>query len=128
MFFLGMKPKSEMKSKSEKKAKRKTRIDLGKSHGITKYEYEMLDDIDLLCEMGFLIQCDIIDRCRACRQLLKFCIKILLNRWDKICFINFFDALKILKDNKDFFKTADILLHWRDKRTLVRDLIREHKI
>ena len=43
-------------------------------------------------------------------------------------FYHFFDALKIAKDNKDFFKIADILQHWRDKRILVRDLIREHKI
>lgn len=43
-------------------------------------------------------------------------------------FIDFFDALKIVEANKDFFKTADILLHWRCNRTLVRDLIREHEI
>ena len=78
-----------MKPKSEKKVKRKTRIDLGKLYGVTKYEYEMLDDIDLLCEIGFLIQCDIIDRCRSCIQLLKFAIKILLNRCDEIRFIIF---------------------------------------
>ena len=74
-----MKPKSEKKAK---KKKRKTRIDLGKSYGVAKYE--KFDDIDLLCEIGFLIQCDVIDRCCACRQLPKFCIKILLNRWDEI--------------------------------------------
>ena len=78
-----------MKPKSEKKVKRKTRIDLGKLYGVTKYEYEMLDDIDLLCEIDFLIQCDIIDRCRSCIQLLKFAIKILLNRCDEIRFIIF---------------------------------------
>ena len=80
LFFLGMKPKSEMKPLFKKKAKRKTRTDLGRSYGVTKNEYEMSDDIELLMEIGFLIQCDMIDRCCACRHLPKFCIKILLNR------------------------------------------------
>ena len=103
LFFLGMKPKSEMKPLFKKKPKRKTRTDLGRSYGVTKNEYEMSDYIELLMEMGFLIQCDTIDRCCACRHLLKFCIKILLSRWDEIRFIIFFDALKIIKDNKNFF-------------------------
>ena len=67
-----------------------------------------------------------IDGCRACRHLLKFCIKILLNRWDEIRFIDFFDALKIIKDNKDFFKKADILLNWRENREIVKDILREY--
>lgn len=107
---------------------RKTRIDLGKSYGVTKYQYEWLDDIELLCKIGFLMNCEIIDRCSSCRHLLKFCIKILLNRWDEIRFINFYDALKIVKDYKDFFKKTDILLHWRSKKKIVKDLIRENKV
>ena len=122
-----MKPKSEMKPLLKKKQrKRKNRIDLGRSCGVTRYEYEMSDDIELLMEIGFLIQCDMIDGCRACRHLLKFCIKILLNRSDEIRFIDFFDALKIIKDNKDFFKKADILLNWRENREIVKDILRKY--
>ena len=33
-----------------------------------------------------------------------------------------------VKDNKDFFKKADILLHWRENRTVVKGIIREHQI
>ena len=69
-----------------------------------------------------------IDRCCACRHLPKFCIKILLNRWDEIRFIIFFDALKIIKDNKDFFKNADILQHWRENTETVKDIIREYHL
>ena len=74
-----MKSKSEMKPLFKKKPKRKMRIDLGRSYGVTKNEYEMSDDIESLMEIGFLIHCEMIDRCRACRHLFKFCIKILLN-------------------------------------------------
>ena len=49
-FFLAMKPKYT--------SKRKTRIDLGRSYGVTKFEYAELDDVDLMCEIGFLIQSD----------------------------------------------------------------------
>ena len=63
----------------------------------------------------------------SCLQtLLKFCIKILLNRSDEIRFIDFFDALKIIKDNKDFFKKADILLNWRENREIVKDILRKY--
>ena len=68
-----MKPKSEMKPLLKKKQrKRKNRIDLGRSCGVTRYEYEMSDDIELLMEIGFLIQCDMIDGCPACRLYLNF--------------------------------------------------------
>ena len=109
-------------------SKRKTRVDLGKSYGVTKYEYEQLDDIDLLCEVGFLIRCDKIDKCRSCRKLLRFCLKILINRWDEIRFLNFFDALKIIKDYKSFFITTNFVLYRYSKKDIVIDLIKENKV
>ena len=60
-----------------------------KTYGVTKREYEMFDDIDLLIEVGFLIQCEAIDRCGTCRKLLRFCLQILIDCWDEIRFINF---------------------------------------
>ena len=104
-----------------------TRIDLGKSYGVTRYQYEMLDDIELLCEIGFLINCEIIDKCCSCRHLLKFCITILLNKWDEIHFIDFFDVLKVVRNYKDFFKNTDFVLHWHEKRHIAKNLIREYK-
>ena len=49
----------------------------------------MFDDIDLLIEIGFLIQCEAIDRCGTCRKLLRFCLQTLIDHWDEIRFINF---------------------------------------
>ena len=115
-FFLGM------------GRRQKTRIDLGKSYGVTKYQYEKLDDVELLCKIGFLINCEMIDRCRSCRHLLKFCIKILLKRWDEIRFINFYDAFKVVRSYKDFFKRSDFLQHWREKRHIVKNLLREYRV
>ena len=109
-------------------SKRNTRVDLGKSYGVTKYEYEQLDDIDLLCEVGFLIRCDKIDKCCSCRKLLRFCLKILINRWDEIRFLNFFDALKIIKDYKSFFITTNFVLYRYSKKDIVIDLIKENKV
>lgn len=91
--------------------RQKTRIDLAKSYGGTKYQYEKLDDVERLSEIGFLINCEMIDRCHSCRHLLKFCIKIFLNSWDEIRFINFYDALKVVKCYKDFFKQCGFLQH-----------------
>lgn len=118
MFFLDM----------PKISKRKTRADLGKSYRVTKIEYEQLDDIELLCEVCFLIQCKKIDRCCACRKLLRFCLKMLINRWDEIRFINFFDALKLIKEHKNYFSTASFVLYWYDRKSTVRNLIREGRV
>ena len=58
--------------------KRTTRIDIHlKTYGVTKKEYEELDDIDLLIEVDFLIQCKQIGFCGTCKKLLKFCLTIL---------------------------------------------------
>ena len=109
-FFLEMKPQYK---------KRTTRIDIHlKTYGVTKKEYEELDDIDLLIEVGFLIQCEQKGFCRACKKLLKFCLTILVNHWDEIRFINLFEAIQ--KNCKGFFKMVDILVHWRKHRPTVR--------
>ena len=121
-FFLEMKPQYKKKTKP-------SRIDLhSKTYGVTKKEYEMLDDIDLLIEVGFLIQCEAVDRCGTCRKLLRFCLKILINRLDEIRFINFFDAIEMVKNCKSFFKMVDILEHRRLNRTLVKNFLREYKL
>ena len=111
-FFLEMKPQYK---------KRTTRIDIHlKTYGITKKEYEELDDIDLLIEVGFLIQCKQIGFCRTCKKLLKFCLTILVNRWDEIRFINLFEAIQMIKNCKGFLKMVDILDHWRKHSPTVR--------
>ena len=109
------------------KKRKQTRIDLGKCNGVTKYQLELLDDIKLLCKIGFLINCEMIDKCHSCRQLLKFCIKILLKRWDEIRFINFFDALKILTQYQELFNEYNFVQCWHKDRLVVKKMIKEFK-
>ena len=59
--------------------------------------------------------------------MLKFCIKILLNRWDEIRFINFFNALKILKQNKELFNDYDFAKCSHINKLLVRKMAKEFK-
>ena len=37
---------------------------------------------------------------------------ILMNRWDEIRSINFWDAMQIVKDNKDLFSEDIYLNYW----------------
>ena len=108
--------------------RQRTRIDLGRnSFGVTRWQYEELDDIDLLCEIGILSNCKDIGQCRACRHLLRFCISILMNRWDEFRYINFFDAMKVIKNSSKLFNSSIVLDHWTSKRKLVKRLIRLYR-
>ena len=94
-----------------------TRIDLGQNaFGVTRWQFEELDDIDFLCELGLLSNCKDVNRCRTCRHLLRFCISILMNRWDEFRYINFFDAMKVIKNSSNLYKTSEVLDHWASKK------------
>ena len=80
-----------------------------KCYRVNKWMLENLDDIDLLCEVGVLSSCHEIRHCSCCKHLLKWCLRILINRWEEIRCINFFDAIKIIKQNRFFF-TNDFLI------------------
>ena len=82
-----------------------------KCFGVARWMYRDLDDIDLLCKICVLSNCSEIQHCTCCRHLLKWCMDILMNRWGEIRSINFWDAMKIVKDNKDLF-SEDIYLHY----------------
>ena len=102
-----------------------TKIDLGiNSFGVTRWQYKELDDIDLLWEIGVSSNCKDIGQCHTCRHLLRFCISILMNRWDKFRYINFFDAMQVIKNTSKLFKTSQVLDHWTSKKKLVKKLIR----
>lgn len=87
--------------------------------------YDELDDIDLLCEIGVLSNCKEIGRCCPCRHLLRFCISILMNRWDEFRYINFFDAMKVIKNSRKLFMTSIVLDHRVNKK--IKKLIRLYK-
>ena len=104
------------------------RIDLSRnSFGVTRWQYEELDDIELLCKVGVLSNCKDIGQCRTCRHLLRFFISILMNRLDEFRYINFFDAMKVIKNTSKLFKTSQVLDDWTSKEKLVKKLIRLYR-
>lgn len=107
-------------------AHKSTRMDFAKnSFGVRRWEYhEKLDEIDLLIEIGILSNCKIINRCRPCRFLLRHAIDFCMIKWDKFCFINFFDALKIIKQNNKLFKSSIVLDHYIDNKELIKKIIK----
>ena len=48
--------------------------------GVRKWQYEKLDDIDLLGEISILIDCELLGKCRAYTKPLKRIIEILKER------------------------------------------------
>ena len=101
------------------------KIDFGRnSFGVTKWMYEELDDIDLLCGISVLSNCKEIARCRPCRPLLRFCVSILMNRWDEFRYINFFDVMKVIRNSSKLFTISIVLDHWVDNKKKVKKLIK----
>ena len=94
------------------------------SFGVTKWMYEELDDIELLCELGVLSNRKQIATCQPCRHLLRFCISILINRWDEFRYINFFDAVKVIRNSKNLFATSIVLDHWVDNKKKAEKLMK----
>lgn len=86
-----------------------------KRFGVNRWMLENSDDIDLLYEVCILSSCDEIKHCSCRKHLLKWCLEILQNRWDEIRFINFFDALKVLEQNKLFFTIDFYNWYWGKK-------------
>ena len=62
-----------------------------------------LDDIDLLCEISIFSSCEINGLCCVCKKHMKWCIEILMLRWDFFKNIDFYSALEIVKQNRRFF-------------------------
>ena len=79
------------------------------------------------CEIGVLLNCKYIAWCHTGRHLLRFCISILMNRWDEFRYISFFDAMKVIKNSSKLFKTSIVLDHWVSKKKLVKKLIRLYR-
>ena len=93
-----------------------------------KWMLENLGDIDLLNEIGVLSSCHEIKKCDCYRHLLKWCLKILINRWDEIRYINFFDAIKDIKQNRAFFKNDFLKKYWEENEEKVQSIIRFYKL
>ena len=76
------------------------------SFGVRKWQYTKLDDIELLCKISIFSSCEIDRSCRACSKHLRWCIEILMMRWDFVTNIDFYSALEVLKNNRQFFNDS----------------------
>ena len=75
-------------------------------YGVRKWEYEKLDDIDLLCEISISSYCEITGLCRVCKKHLKWWVDILMLRWENNKNIDFYSALEVVKNNKHFLNNS----------------------
>ena len=86
---------------------------------MSKWEFARLDDVDLLCEITISSSCKWPGLCGSCRLHLTWCLEILQNRWDDLKYIDFYDALKVMKENKKLFnKSFNFFEHWRKEKIL----------
>ena len=51
-----------------------------------------------------------------------------MKKWDEFRFINFFDPMKIIKNNEKMFKTSIVLNHYTDNRKLLKKIVRQSRI
>ena len=98
-----------------------------KCYGVNRWMLENLDAIDLLYEVDVLSSCNEIKHCSCCKHLLKWCLEILQNRWEEIRFINFFDAMKVIKQNKSFFTNDFYHRYWEENEKNVLSIISFYK-
>ena len=87
-------------------------------YGISKWEFARLDDIDLLCEISIFSSCKWPGLCGSCQQHLTWCLEILQLRWDAVKYIDFYDALKVVKENKKLFNKSLKFEYWRKEKIL----------
>lgn len=89
--------------------------------------YVELDDIELLYEVSILSNCARISRCKVCLYLLRWCVDILKSRWDETKYISFWDALKVVRDNKDIFSREIVTNYWHKNKLNVKRMVELYK-
>ena len=75
-------------------------------YGIRKWQIARLDDLDLLCEISIFSSCLWPGLCRPCRKHLIWCLDILQQRWNVSKYIDFYDALEVVKQNRKLFNKS----------------------
>ena len=50
-----------------------------------------------------------------------------MNRRDEFRYINFFDAMKVIRNSRNLFTTSIVLDHWVNNRKRLKKLIRLYK-
>ena len=88
----------------------KQKVNFGKGiFGIRKWQTERLDDINLLSEISIFSSCSWPGICGVCKKHLRWCIDILQKRWNNNCYIDFFDVLEVVKNNREIFNDLNFL-------------------
>ena len=83
---------------------------------VLKRDFYSMDCVDLYTEMLFYRRCDILDKCRTCSNLLRQMVPILEEKWDSVRFIDFDEALNLIKS----------LNHFVDESSTIVDYYRLH--
>ena len=87
-------------------------------YGISKWEFARLDGVDLLCEIIIFSSCKWPGLRGSCRLHLTWCLEILQNRLDDLKYTDFYDALKVVKENKKLFNKSLKFEYWCKKKIL----------
>ena len=87
-------------------------------YGVRKYQFAALDDIDLLCEISIFSSFLWPGLCGACQKHLTWCIEILQQRWNVEKYIDFYDALRVVRENKILFNCLLKFEYWRKEKIL----------
>ena len=86
--------------------------------GIRKWQFGCSDDIDLLCEICIFSNCSWSRLCRVCKKYLRWCLELLQDRWNTEKYIDFYDALQIVRDNKKPFCKSLKFEYWRKEHII----------
>ena len=85
----------------------KERVNFNKGiYGVRKWQFARLDDLDLLCEISIFSTYSWPGSCTVCRKYLRWCLEVLMNRWDYTRYIDFYDALEVVRDNRKLFNKS----------------------
>lgn len=96
-----------------------------KRFGVKYFQCKELDCIDLYIEMSILLNCK---WCRSCIHLLKWVVKILVQKWDDIRFINLEEALSLSSFYKNILQVGPVLQHFKINRSMLKkSCIRQRK-
>ena len=87
-------------------------------YGIRKWQFAALDNLDLLCEISIFSSCSWPGLSHLCRKHLTWCLEILQQRWNVVKYIDFYDALKVVKQNRKLFSKSLKFEYWRKDKIL----------
>ena len=85
-------------------------------YGVTKWQIQDLDCIELYIELLILLNCELIDRCKPCKHFLGWVIETSEYKWDTIKYIEFDEALQKANNLKQYVTEFAIQKHFKQNR------------